>query len=256
MKIMKTIKNLISTSIILLSLYAFSYHKGEDLKTAKSAQDDTSSSFMDGNYEGYSRDGYPSEPYWGHIRITVENGSFTDVYFTIRDSSSHEPVDSMYGVIHFPDNPTYQDQCVNDGHGIEQYPLILMETQNLDKVDRITKATWSWKIFMACADSALHDAKIPSDIVYRSQNDRITVTAVPNPFATTLTLEYNLLKPSYVSLGIYNSQGKMIKKLVDQQQDTGHYTVRWNECPTVGIYFYRLQVDDKIFSSKLIRLKE
>jgi len=249
-------KSLIAVCILLVSLLTLSFHKDKNFKATDSALDDTSSSFIDGNYEGYSRDGYPSEPYWGHIRISVENGSFTDVYFTIRDTTTHEPVDSMYGVIHFPDNQDYQDQCVNDGHGIEQYPLILMETQNLDRVDRITHATWSWHIFMACADSALQDAKIPTDITNRSQNDNITVSAMPNPFTTTLTLEYNIMEPCYVNLGIYNSQGKLVKQLVNQEQLAGHYTLQWNECPSVGIYYYRLQVNDHIFSSKLIRTEQ
>ena len=66
----------------------------------------------------------------------------------------------------------------------------------------------------------------------------------PNPFNSTTIIEYQLSKPSYVELSIYNVLGQKLKILVSQKQSEGHYSVAWNasEFPS-GVYYYRLNTD-------------
>jgi major membrane immunogen (membrane-anchored lipoprotein) len=119
---------------------------------------DTLSSYKDGYYVGESRSSYTDELYWGSVRITVKNGSFTEINFMIRDSGLHETFNENYEK-HFQDNPVYIQQCRHDWEGVKTYPKKLSETQNPDRIDAISGATWSYNIFKASAKEALKNAK-------------------------------------------------------------------------------------------------
>lgn len=68
----------------------------------------------------------------------------------------------------------------------------------------------------------------------------------PNPFGAKTTLRYNLPEPGFVSLRIYNTTGRLIKTLVNEEQKTGSYSVTWDgkdlygKKVTNGVYFYSL----------------
>jgi len=159
----------------------------------------------------------------------------------------------MYGVSHYAGNPEYMQQCVNEEHGIEAYPQLLMESQNFDNVDAITGATWSYNIFMASAELALQDAHKPTLINdNRDENDISVIHVLPNPFYSVVALEYSLAESSQVNIGIFDSQGKLIKQLVSQAQPAGHYSLQWDDCPSAGLYYCCLQTNNKVYCSKLI----
>ncbi|MDZ7302325.1 MAG: Ig-like domain-containing protein [candidate division KSB1 bacterium] len=73
------------------------------------------------------------------------------------------------------------------------------------------------------------------------------------PFNPVTQIRYELPRPGYVRLIIYNALGQEIRRLVEQRQSAGYYQVIWNgrdqngkPVPS-GVYHYRLQV--KSFSS-------
>jgi major membrane immunogen (membrane-anchored lipoprotein) len=253
---MKTMKTLNAIIIILFLSLSFSTVKGETNGRIKSELKDTSSNYRDGIYEGLSRSDYTMEPYWGQIQLTLENGLFTKIQFSIRDSTNHEYVDSLYGVKHYSGNAIYMKQCVNDGHGIEIYPQRLLESQDLDNIDAISGATWSYNIFKASAKDALKDAKITTGTNNNHDIDKTNVQVTPNPFYSRLTLGYHLIKKCHINLSIYDNQGKFIKSLVDQIQCAGNYHINWYDCPKPGIYYYRLKTDELEVSGKIEKVKE
>jgi major membrane immunogen (membrane-anchored lipoprotein) len=253
---MKTMKTLTAIIIMLLLSFPFSPVKGETNVSTRSELKDTSSNYRDGIYGGLSRSVYTMEPYWGQIQLTLENGLFTNIQFSIRDSSNHEFVDSLYGVKHYSGNKIYMKQCVNDGHGIEIYPQRLMESQDLDNIDAISGATWSYNIFKASAKDALKDAKITTGVNNNHDIDKHNVQVTPNPFCSKLTLGYYIVKKCRVNLSIYDNQGKFIKNLVNQVQSAGNYSINWHDCPKPGIYYYRLKTGDIEVSGKIEKVKE
>jgi major membrane immunogen (membrane-anchored lipoprotein) len=251
---MKTPIKLTIFYFITLSITSYSFNN-QGHNNSNTELKDTSSTYIDGTYQGHSQSYYTGEPYWGHIQITVENGSFAYLSFTIRDSSTHEPVDSMYGVNHYAGNSTYQQQCVNDGHGIEIYPQRLILSQDIDNVDAITGATWSYNIFIASAKNALKDAKIISSIDSKMETYKVCLEALPNPFTSTITLKYTLNKNSNIELNVFDSQGKLLSNLVDCNHAPGAYTIQWHDCPAPGIYIYRLKANDLVLCGKIIGIK-
>ena len=83
----------------------------------------------------------------------------------------------------------------------------------------------------------------------------------PNPSSGVTHITYQLPNKSKVSLKVYDSSGRIVRTLVDGEQDAGHYTSTWygkdNSTQTVpnGNYFYRLNIDGKAVTKKAILLK-
>jgi major membrane immunogen (membrane-anchored lipoprotein) len=119
---------------------------------------DTSLIYRDGTYKGKSRAKYIYEPFWGSVQLTLKNGVFTDIDFTIRDSSLHETFNAEYEK-HFEANAEYIQQSRNDWKGVQTYPKKLAEKQDINKIDAISGATWSYNIFRASVKEALKAAK-------------------------------------------------------------------------------------------------
>ena len=153
-------KLLTRTSVVLLfSVFiSCSISHGQEVKPPLKTIQDSSAKYKDGTYEGKSRAKYIYEPYWGSVRITLKNGLLTDINFVIRDSNAHETFDGNYEK-HFAGNPEYIQQSRNDWKGVQTYPKKLSEKQDINKLDAITGATWSYNIFRASVNEALKNAK-------------------------------------------------------------------------------------------------
>jgi len=82
----------------------------------------------------------------------------------------------------------------------------------------------------------------------------------PNPFNPSTTIGYRLAEASHVVLTIHNVQGREVVRLVDADQDEGHYTVQWNGTAegvplSSGVYVYRLRAGAYEEVRKMILLR-
>ena len=83
----------------------------------------------------------------------------------------------------------------------------------------------------------------------------------PNPFNPQTTIAYDLPANSQVTLKIYDLLGQEVKTLVDDFQTLGQKSVTWNgrnnfgEKVSSGLYFYKLQIADRVESRKMLLLK-
>jgi hypothetical protein len=81
----------------------------------------------------------------------------------------------------------------------------------------------------------------------------------PNPFNSSTTIKYNISKNSYVKIEIFNTIGQKIETLVDEVQMPNDYTIRWNvsdkNALSSGLYFYQINVDNRIKSRRMIYIK-
>ena len=145
--------------VLLLSLFiSCLISSGQDSKAPLKAVQDSSVKYKDGTYEGKSRAKYIYEPFWGSVHLTLKNGLLTNINFVIRDSNLHETFDGNYEK-HFVGNSEYIQQSRNDWKGVQTYPKKLSEKQDINKLDAITGATWSYNIFRATVNEALKNAK-------------------------------------------------------------------------------------------------
>jgi major membrane immunogen (membrane-anchored lipoprotein) len=147
-----------SLFVILFTVFLSDFIFSQDLKISDRAMNDTTVRYKDGTYEGSSRATYRYEPFWGIIHFAIKNGEFTDINFVIRDSSLHETFDGKYEK-HFEGNGEYIQQSRNDWKGVQAYPKKLAEKQDINKIDAISGATWSYNIFKASVKEALKNTK-------------------------------------------------------------------------------------------------
>ena len=83
----------------------------------------------------------------------------------------------------------------------------------------------------------------------------------PNPFNQTTKIEFSLARSGFVSLIVYDLQGRKVKTLVAEDLSWGHKSVVWdakdntgNEVAS-GVYFCRLRAGHFSEAKKLVLLK-
>ena len=78
----------------------------------------------------------------------------------------------------------------------------------------------------------------------------------PNPFNPTTQIEFSIPDPSMVRLAVFNIAGKEVITLIHENKTAGTHAVAFDGSEmTSGVYFYRLEVGDKIFVNKLTLMK-
>ena len=83
----------------------------------------------------------------------------------------------------------------------------------------------------------------------------------PNPFNPVTAIAYSIPKADNVLLQVIDVRGRVVRTLVDGQQDAGEHTVRWDGTNTAGVtvasgvYFSRLVVGDRDAVSKMTLTK-
>ena len=83
----------------------------------------------------------------------------------------------------------------------------------------------------------------------------------PNPFNPNTLIRYSVVKPSQVSLKIYDVLGREVKTLVNQEQVNGIYEANWNgednlrNKVSTGVYFYRIEAGDYVDTKKMLLIK-
>ena len=94
--------------------------------------------------------------------------------------------------------------------------------------------------------------------------DFVMLQNYPNPFNSTTLIKFsvpNNKSNNLVELTIYDIQGKVVKRLVNEKLQTGNYVTRWegindnNNKVTSGVYFCRGRIGDKIVTMKMLLLK-
>ena len=83
----------------------------------------------------------------------------------------------------------------------------------------------------------------------------------PNPFNPETNIEYALPKAEFVTIDIYDINGKLVRNLVSEQKAAGNYSVMWNARDNnganvvSGVYFFIFKADDFSQTLKMIFMK-
>lgn len=95
--------------------------------------------------------------------------------------------------------------------------------------------------------------EIPSEFAL-SQN-------YPNPFNPTTTIKFAIANDARVNLVVYDMLGQKVRTLIDNEQEAGYYSVRWDGTNdfgskvSSGIYIYRLQAGNFVQTMKMNLMK-
>lgn len=83
----------------------------------------------------------------------------------------------------------------------------------------------------------------------------------PNPFNSSTTIQYQLARPVWIDLSVYDVLGRRIKTLVDSRMPAGHFEAIWDgrddeHRPVAsGTYFYKLHSNEFTQIHKMILLQ-
>jgi hypothetical protein len=78
----------------------------------------------------------------------------------------------------------------------------------------------------------------------------------PNPFNPSTQISFNLPKPEFVTLEIYNTLGQKIETLLNKAMKAGQHEVEFNaQNLSSGIYFYRIEAGEFQDVKKMVLLR-
>lgn len=78
----------------------------------------------------------------------------------------------------------------------------------------------------------------------------------PNPFNPETQINFNVVSGGFTTLKVFNSAGKLIKTLAEQDLKPGKYSVKWNAVnEPSGVYFYTIETAGFRESKKMILVK-
>ena len=83
----------------------------------------------------------------------------------------------------------------------------------------------------------------------------------PNPFNPSTTLNYNLFEDGLVNITIYDMMGRIVKTMVNAQQNAGYKSVIWDatnnagQPVSAGLYLYTIQAGVFRQTKKMVMLK-
>jgi len=104
-----------------------------------------------------------------------------------------------------------------------------------------------------CEQVSIIDVTLP--ITYNLHN------AYPNPFNPITTLRYDLPEDALVNITIYDMMGRVVRTMVNSEQNAGNKSVQWNatnnkgEPVSAGVYLYSIQAGEFRQTKKMILLK-
>lgn len=78
----------------------------------------------------------------------------------------------------------------------------------------------------------------------------------PNPFNPTTLIKFDIAKPEFVTLKIYDVTGRLVKTAVNENLKAGSYQFDFNaEGLSSGLYIYRITAGDFVQSKKMLLVK-
>jgi hypothetical protein len=87
-------------------------------------------------------------------------------------------------------------------------------------------------------------------------HDYVLLQNYPNPFNASTEIGYAIPTDAFVSLKVFDVEGRQVEVMVEGHRNAGHYTIRWS--PTnlsSGVYFCRLQVGELSETVKMVLLR-
>jgi len=90
----------------------------------------------------------------------------------------------------------------------------------------------------------------------RPDHYALTLTNYPNPFNSSTTLKYHLIKTDNIQLSVYDLNGRLVENLFSGRQSSGDYHFIWSggNLPS-GVYFLSLQAGEQRVIQKCMLLK-
>ena len=176
-----------------------------------------------------------------------------DIQATAQNEAGEWPVHYWQSV------PLSSDQIVYGPYSFEcgvddpstEFKLALSANAEQVYLDAISVIDTSWEPDETAIDVG-EEIQRPHCFLYQNH---------PNPFNSSTQIQFSLSEESPINLSLYNIQGQLVKKLVDEHTAAGFYSVLWNgeneagNQVSSGIYIYRLTTASSVLTRRLLFLR-
>jgi len=103
-------------------------------------------------------------------------------------------------------------------------------------------------LHLGCQVSAPDEVSIP--------HSAFLAPPFPNPFNSSTTISYDLARPGFVRLGVYDAGGRLVGTVKEGYAGTGKYLVVWNGGGVGnGVYYLNLEVNGFTLVKPIVLLK-
>jgi len=123
-----------------------------------------------------------------------------------------------------------------------------------DGIDSVDASNGQYSFTIDATSMAIDPATLIPEVFALHQN-------YPNPFNPTTTLRYDLPEDANVNITIYDMMGRVVKTMVNTQQNAGFKSVRWNATNdkgapvSAGLYLYTIEAGEYRQTRKMVLLK-
>lgn len=153
-------------------------------------------------------------------------------------------------------------QTVGAGSDIELTAGALMSASTRDYTDRTIESGTSYYYWVAAIPED-GSAELRSGFASASTPaiPLMIVRIFPNPFTALTTLDFLLDRAGFVSVGVYDVQGKLVTRLGGQDFTPGANIVTWDgrtsdgTLASAGTYFVKLETRGKVLTRKIVLVR-
>ncbi|HEY5133994.1 MAG TPA: T9SS type A sorting domain-containing protein, partial [Candidatus Krumholzibacteriaceae bacterium] len=140
-------------------------------------------------------------------------------------------------------------------------PAIARDRLSFSFVDSAVVAGSSYRYCVQVSDERGSRALFETDTIILPPLPLTLRQNFPNPFNPSTAIRYYVPGKCRVRLEVYDVSGRLVARLVDRDQHTGHYGIEWNGRDNLGkqaasgIYFCRLQAGKNVRSRKMVLVR-
>lgn len=141
---------------------------------------------------------------------------------------------------------------------LEQYYFLLIDSTNNRIVDMKATTSYQFNHSGNITKFSIRFGKITDVNENPVQLEYKLFQNYPNPFNPSTKISYSLKNKAFVSLKLYNSLGKEIANIINEEKEAGIYELELDANQfglSSGVYFYKLTANEFISVKKMIYLK-
>jgi hypothetical protein len=89
----------------------------------------------------------------------------------------------------------------------------------------------------------------------------IATSCYPNPFQAATSIRFSLTEPTFVSLSIFDTEGRLVRRIAELELSSGLHVYGWDgtddtgRAVATGVYLYKLSAGENSISKKILFLQ-
>ena len=125
---------------------------------------------------------------------------------------------------------------------------------NADK--NLTAGTYAYRLKQIDYNGNYKYYELQNEVVIGVPNKFVLNQNYPNPFNPSTVLSFQLPVAGFISLKVYDINGREISELVNENLSAGEYKINFNgSALPSGVYYYKLTSDNFSETKKMILIK-